>query len=299
MKWPCESAVALLGSSTPLGVNGIFQDRLGGLVEQASNTHNASPMPRPRNHQRCERGQAAVETAITMPLTIFLVLGTLQLFQMLQGRLFAEHAAFKAVRTGVVRHGDCHAMTHAAIVALLPSFSSYLGSATPGNTPDEKLASAFRLRTVGKPFDNGFDAIADEPYDGSIVWLYRESPRLADVTPDAEDDFDDLDGPGYRLEVHLVYWYPLKVPFANWVMSSMFRAYFGLGDYTGVNPLMPTQRSRWTSSGQHALDSFSTEFERRYQAQQYSFPITASYVMRMMTPPRPEFFRRQNCEPAP
>jgi hypothetical protein len=41
------------------------------------------------------------------------------------------------------------------------------------------------------------------------------------------------------------------------------------------------------------------EFLRRYQAQQYVFPVVASYAMRMMTPPHPRFFQRQNCEPAP
>jgi hypothetical protein len=39
-------------------------------------------------------GQAAVEAALTMPLMLFMILGTLQLFMMLQGRLLAEHAAF-------------------------------------------------------------------------------------------------------------------------------------------------------------------------------------------------------------
>ncbi|HLM44600.1 MAG TPA: TadE family protein, partial [Myxococcaceae bacterium] len=67
--------------------------------------------------RRAERGQAAVESALTLPLTVFLMLGTLQLFLMLQGRIMAEYAAFRAVRAGSVRHGDCQAMTHAAILA--------------------------------------------------------------------------------------------------------------------------------------------------------------------------------------
>ncbi len=240
-----------------------------------------------------------METAITMPLAIFMILGTLQLFMMLQGRLFAEHAAFKAVRTGVVRHGDCEAMTHAAIAALLPSFVSYLGDGTAGGSPDEKLAQAWRLRTRGKPFENQYDPGADNGHDGAVAWIFRESPRLAQVTRDSEDDFDDPDQPGYVLEVRLVYWYPLRLPFVNWVMATMYRAYFGLADYTGVNPIMPTQKARWTHAGATSLQAFGAEFNRRYDAQQYVFPITASYAMRMMTPPRRNTFQRQNCEPAP
>lgn len=246
-----------------------------------------------------ESGQAAVETALTMPLALFMVLGTLQLFMLLQGRLFAEHAAYAAVRTGVVKHGDCEAMTHAAIAALLPSFVTYLGAGTPGAGAHDKLANAFAARTRNKPFSNQYDATADDGHDGAVVWLFRESPTRRDVTNSSEDDFDDPDGPGYTLEVRLVYWYPLRIPFANWVMATMYRAYFGLGDYTKVSPIMPTKPAGWTQAGARMNGAAASEFQRRYDAQQYVFPVTASYAMRMMTPPRPSGFRRQNCEPAP
>jgi hypothetical protein len=246
-----------------------------------------------------ESGQAAVETAITMPLALFMVLGTLQLFMLLQGRLFAEHAAYTAVRVGVVRHGDCRAMTHAAIAALLPSFTSYLGESTDGSTPAEKLATAFALRTRNMPFDNQYHPTADWPHTGAVVWLFRPSPRVGQVRLSSEDDFDDPDTEGYRLELKLVYWYPLRIPFANWVMATMYRAYFGLGDYTKQNPLMPTQQARWTQSGARSLDGFRTEFLRRFNAQEYVFPVVGTAAMRMMTPPRRALFRRQNCEPTP
>ena len=246
-----------------------------------------------------ESGQAAVETALTMPLALFMVLGTLQLFMLLQARLFAEHAASAAVRVGVVRHGDCKAMTHASIAALLPSFTSFLGEATPGSTPAEKLASAFALRTRNKPFDNQYDPSADDPHSGAVVWIFRPSPKVAQVRAQSEDDFDDPDTEGYRLELRVVYWYPLRIPFANWVMATMYRAYFGLGDYTKTNPLMPAQQARWTQSGARSLDGFRTEFLRRFNAQEYVFPVVGTAAMRMMTPPRKGFFSRQNCEPTP
>lgn len=246
-----------------------------------------------------ESGQAAVETALTMPLALFMVLGTLQLFMLLQGRLFAEHAAYAAVRTGSVKHGDCEAMTHAAIAALLPSFVSYLGAGTPGAGAHDKLANAFLARTRNKPFSNQYDPTADDGHDGAVVWLFRESPTRREVTRASEDDFDDPDGPGYTLEVRLVYWYPLRIPFANWVMATMYRAYFGLGDYNKVSPIMPTRPAAWTQAGARMNSAAATEFQRRYNAQQYVFPVTASYAMRMMTPPRTSGFRRQNCEPAP
>lgn len=248
---------------------------------------------------RGEAGQAAVETALTMPLAVFMVLGTVQLFMLLQGRLFAEHAAATAVRVGSVRHGDCEAMTQAAIAALLPSFTSYLGEATGGASPGEKLANAFALRTRNKPFGNQYHPGADDGHDGAVVWLYRPSPATRTVSADSEDDFDDPDTEGYRLELRLVYWYPLRIPFANWVLATMYRAWFGFADFNGVNPLMPARQARWTQSGARALDGFRVEFLRRYADEQYVFPITGTATMKMMSPPRRTHFRRQHCEPAP
>lgn len=246
-----------------------------------------------------ESGQAAVETAITMPLALFMVLGTLQLFMLLQGRLFAEHAAWAATRVGAVRHGDCKAMTHAAILALLPSFNSYLGTGTGPGTPQQKLARAFALRTNGKPWDNQYDAGADAPHDRPIVWLFRPSPRASQVTRESEDDFDQLTpGGGYRIELRLVYWYPLRIPFANWVMATMYRAWFGFQDYRKTNPLIPTRQANWTASSR-SLNGFRDEFLERFNREQYVFPVIGTATMHMMTPPRREYFRRQHCDPTP
>ncbi len=248
-----------------------------------------------------ESGQAAVETAITLPLTVFLVLGTLQLFMMLNGRLMAEHAAFKAVRSGVVKHGDCVSMTHAAVAALLPSFNSFLGRETPGATPAEKLANAVRVRTQGQPYDNQYVPSLDAGHDRQIVWIDRIKPRQAEVTAASEHDFDDYapraNGEiGYRLEVQLVYWFPMKIPFANWVMAAMFRAYFGLASRVGpVDPLINSQHSNWVDEGSRLNARIATEFETLYGRKQYAFPIKATYAMRMMTPPRRAYFTSQNC----
>src|SRR5687768_1168071 len=90
-----------------------------------------------------ESGQAAVEAAISLPLTLFMVLGALQLFMMLQGRILAHYALARATRVGSVQHGECTPMTHTAIAALMPSYSTFLGSATPGTSRAEKLANGF------------------------------------------------------------------------------------------------------------------------------------------------------------
>src|SRR5262245_55612612 len=106
-----------------------------------------------------DSGQAAVESALVLPLSLFVVLGFLQLFLVLQARILAQVAVSRAVRAGSVNHGDCEAMTHTAIAALLPSIT-----ATPNAV---KLADAFYAHRFNRYPVAGAD---------QIVELVRDAP---------------------------------------------------------------------------------------------------------------------------
>jgi TadE-like protein len=256
-----------------------------------------------------ESGQAAVEAALTLPLVIFLVLGTLQLFMMLQGRIIAEYAAFQAVRAGSRNHGDCVPMVHAALAGLLPSVTPYLGG-SGGGSAAEKLASAWKDR-IGPNADNPDPKYQkgkgkDGKHDGPIFWLVRESPRASAVPSPEDSNFDLPRGDGsqaMRLEVRLIYWYRLRIPFADWVMSRMILAHLGLQDYNAVNPLMVTDNDAgWTKTSEKVanLDVLvRDELVEKVMAGKYVFPIQATYGMRMMTPARKIYFEQQNCDPTP
>jgi hypothetical protein len=231
-----------------------------------------------------EAGQAAVEAALTLPLVVFLMLGTLQLFLMLQGRILAQYAVGRAARAGSLNHGRCNAMNEAAVAALLPSFHSFL---TPGGSAGAKYLAAFKARQ-----DNHFDAALDRGHDREIVWIDRS---YANLPADTEEDFDLLYSATDNrtqepllLELHLVYWYPLRIPFANWVMSRMALAHYGLLDYEKVNPLMPVKGEVvWTKDGVwQPEDQIRAELYGRVKEKQYTFPIDTTFVTRMMTPPR-------------
>src|SRR5207244_3103185 len=120
---------------------------------------------------RRARGQAAVETALTLPLFLFMILGTLQLFLMLQARLMAEHAVFAATRTGALSSGRCTRMKHAALLTLLPTF-------VPVDSP-VKVSDAFGAR-VG----NHYVPASDSNHDGEILWLFREVPGARGLPED-------------------------------------------------------------------------------------------------------------------
>jgi hypothetical protein len=240
-----------------------------------------------------QSGQAAVESALTLPLSVFLILGTIQMFLMMQARILTEYAAFHAARTGSVKHGDCEAMTHAAIATLLPTFAR--------TDSPEALGRAFRVHRHGK-----YHPPQDMGYNGDIVWVARTSPTLADISTTEDEDFDDparyqTADDVMRLEARIVFWYPMRIPFANWVLSRMFLAHLGLQSYTEQNPLMPVYRANWqTGVNVFPLSYFiRDELSSRVGRKEYVFPLQATYVMRMMTPPQQRYFNTQNCPPTP
>jgi hypothetical protein len=234
-----------------------------------------------------ESGQAAVEAALTLPLMIFLIIGTLQLFLMLQGRIMAEYAAFRATRAGSLSHGNCVPMQHAAILSLLPSFHSFMGG--PGGRPSVKLATAFRLRS-----NNRYSMLQDGGYRGDIVWIARARPLMNQVPGPEDREFDSRTAP-MRLETRLVYFFPLKIPVVNWLISQMVLASWGWRPYSGVNPLMVNQNITY-ESGSIALEgAIRNEVISRYARREYVLPIHASGSMRMMTPARRMYFQQQNC----
>jgi hypothetical protein len=201
----------------------------------------------------------------------------------------AQYAAYKAVRAGSVMHGNCQAMTHTALAVLLPAI-------TRTDSP-RALTNAFFKRR-----DNHY-ADGDPPHTGQIVELYRESPRAgAILAPDPEDNRFDQPGQLERLDLRMLFWYRLKIPFADWVISRIFLVQYAVRDYTAVNPLMPTQTARWCGGSPPALlseawpgGSPGANMLRWAQDGHYLVPIRATASMRMMVPPRRSDFPAQEC----
>src|SRR6478609_3734281 len=73
--------------------------------------------------QNRESGQAAVESALVMPLMVFLCLGLIQLTMIEHARIMTDYAAFNAARAGIVWNGNNERMHDAAIFSLLPTMA--------------------------------------------------------------------------------------------------------------------------------------------------------------------------------
>ena len=228
-------------------------------------------------------GQALVEAVLTLPLMIFLILATIQIFLMQQARIMTEYAVVRATRAGSVNFGNCRAMTHSAIAALLPTFA--------GVDDPVLFGAAFgKFKTNAYPTSPG-------PLN-FIVEVFRNEALLAGVADDKLENFDMQFTPGTpynptneQLEVELVFWYPLRIPFADWVLTKMFQAQYGAQVAMSVNPTMVYQRNpQWSASPPPgAPKKYMIEYLIRAAGGEHVFPITAHYAMRMMTQPKPEF----------
>ncbi len=231
-------------------------------------------------------------------MVVFLILGTIQLFLLGQARLMTELAAFRATRQGSLSQGRCERMLHAAILTVLPTFDN--------TRTQNRLVNAFDARS-----NNRYQPGLDSGHDGDIIWIFRPTPALADLPNLPEDSaFDDPDefdrGNVSRLEVQMIFWYPMRIPFANWVIARIAQAATGVQNFSGYNPLDPTRRANWQTTGGSKLGtntrsgmakSVTDEWKDRTDSAvgTYVFPIQATYGMRMMTPPRRSFFDPQNC----
>src|SRR5256885_13708138 len=68
-----------------------------------------------------DSGQAAVESALVLPLMVFFALGVIQLTMVQHAKIMTEYAAYQAVRAGIVWNGNNERMHDAALFALLPT----------------------------------------------------------------------------------------------------------------------------------------------------------------------------------
>jgi hypothetical protein len=236
------------------------------------------------------RGQAAVETALTLPLVLFMILGALQLFMVMQARILAQYAASRAVRAGAQSFGDCKTMIDVAHLVLLPAIDATF--ARVKSNIGNRYANDVQLRMGGNKYlGAATGGITDGTLNGPVVWFDRATP----VAPFPASEEENWDLPPHKvLSVRMVFWAPLKIPFANWIFARIALAQWGARELHTADPLMPVKKdANWVaaSSGPRSTD-LKPELDLRYAQGQYVFPIEVWYATRMMSPAR---FTNQNC----
>ncbi len=223
---------------------------------------------------RVQSGQAAIETALILPLFVFLILGTLQLGLMHQARLVTKYAAYKAVRAGSLHHARQEVMERAALAVLLPL-------ASEGRNGGEFIqpltrAEDFQRKWSGRRLSDNQMADADFPY--------AEVTLCGPVRKDApggmrEVDFDD---PGLasdkewrrsqrtKLRIQLTLYYRMPIPFANQLIHAI-----------ALHKEIP-----WVMR-MGSRDPRPHQLQQRYDEAAsrgiYILPIRAAYTMRMQS----------------
>lgn len=269
------------------------------------------PTPRRRCHR--EGGQALTETAIILPLFLFMLLGTLQLGLIYQARSLLKYAAYRAVRSGALQHACDAPMKDAALAVLAPIMGAGVPldgglrvAAGDGHARVEGVGSyalalvraqalvgpmgAPLLQVVvcgptGKHLDgaarNGGEIDFDDPQN--LLWakgpLGRESLRAFERT---------------KLRIQVQYLHQLAVPFANWILFY---------SWAGMNLMRELRMQRHYSAAPNVpgvvrtnvLDGdqgFGHRRKAEYlaqlvahagQTQRYFLPLHANYAFRMQS----------------
>ena len=224
-----------------------------------------------------------VETALTMPMMIFTLLAIVQMTAAHHARILAEYAAFKAVRSGSVYRAECDCMLKAGLVALVPSIMEPADTRRPGERPTLRTGANYRTM-----FENTASyAERNQTAKGTpILWLGYKLENDSGLK-----DFDEQLESGktpWILRVKLTYFYQLRIPFANYVMTRFWIASQTGGSWGNsantdvINFAKKPGRLTGTNSSE-LID----EVEQALKVREYVMPIVSSWSMRMMSNPMP------------
>ncbi len=231
-----------------------------------------------------------METAIVMPLFVFILLGLLQLGLMHQARLMTKYAAYKAVRAGSINRGKKDVMTTAAMSVLLPILSrndevgglrNVSSAMKYGMAFNAVVKSGTNVQGMGTPL---VDVVTCHPTkaDGSEGKDF-DNPKHNPIAT-AGGDWRRFETT--KLAIQVTLYYRMFIPFAN---AFVWWAAFGQESESQRKLMKGVLRtkSRETPSvmrnvadnGSWTLASLRSEAE----AGRYIMPIRASYSLRMMS----------------
>jgi hypothetical protein len=220
-----------------------------------------------------QNGQSAVETALTLPFFVFLFAGILQMTMLHHAQLMVEYAAYQAARSGIVWDGDKDHMEHAACMALTPTLAGGIygslqnGRAIPIAGKADSLDKFIPLYVFACGADRVGKVASESGFAKQLGLTALEFIRVDVLNPDpkstpswAQDgelEFDDLAGVRDVADTHVTtqgqadsddqrhsnlltvrvrYFYPMHIPFANWIIQTAWMAsHFGLATSGGID----------------------------------------------------------------
>ncbi|WZX20713.1 pilus assembly protein [Myxococcus stipitatus] len=238
-------------------------------------------------YARAQSGQAAVETAVVLPLFVFLILGVLQLGLMHQARLLTKYAAYKAVRTGSLRSASVSEMEHAAVAVMLPM----LGKRSSGAGSIEYVRSV----GSGQEFATKWNELKNNQMaetDLKNVEVTICGPTQEDVgSGGGELDFDDpsvatsgdwRQSMRTKLRVQVTFNYRLVIPFADWVIYQAARGR-EIGMHLRMGKVKAAEQAKVSKRKFGSKNKGENPYESAASRGIYIAPIRATYTMRMQS----------------
>jgi hypothetical protein len=233
-------------------------------------------------------GQVEVETAIVLPMVVFLILGLVQLGLLHQARLITKYAAYRAVRTGSLHNADVEKMEAAAVAAALPILahnSSGTDIIARTDTP-ESWAHKYRMDC----FKNNLmtDSINAKYAEVNICGPTKFEVGRYDIR--MQVPFDDpkfiLDGVKSKLRIEVTLNYRMIIPFANWIIYNMWRG-------KRIAESLRLQ-SKSSGSGSSSSDDPNAIYDQAANEGVYIIPIRAHYSMPLHSDVYTRDFSRRN-----
>ena len=247
------------------------------------------PTDTPLMKKHRESGQAAVETAIVMPLFVFTLLGMLQLGLLHQARLLTKYAAYKAVRAGSINRAKVDVMENAAVAVMLPMLakSSPRWSGDGRRQPQHMVYNVGSASKYSQAFSDVVSSRSNQAFGKKMVEVTICGPI---TSAGMNKDFDDHRvNPGdwkafeaTKLGIQVTTYLPLYIPFANAFIWWAARGEEGPARALAMKNLRMKTRTtsaeaRVSPNGSWTLKELQGEAENG----NYIMPVRASFSMRM------------------
>jgi hypothetical protein len=239
--------------------------------------------------RRGTAGQAAVETAIVMPMFVFLLAGLMQMTLLYQSRSLVKYAAYRAARAGALNHACEEKMRKAALSVLLP-VTAYNDSYQKTNSTGSYLGAYFKTGMLNRYLKAPQIPIVQVRICGPLEKFVKTGNTMK---PSANEvDFDDprnvwvssggkaqrlADFERTKLRIQVKFFQQMIIPFAN---SIIFRSWMGLRltevvrMNSGMNPF---------SSGKNSL-SYDQGAGNRPKVEDMGLLLSASMMKRYFMP---------------
>ncbi|WP_404363361.1 TadE family protein [Corallococcus coralloides] len=247
-----------------------------------------------------ESGQVVVESALVIPVMVFLILGILQLGTLHHARLMTEYAAYRAARAGIVNHGDCETMRKAAYVAVLPTLGP------PSSGGEGRVDTLIRVAQVHDAYTAGPQADQNQRYtqvDLERVRVEVLNPRRSQLPglfssygshmQGRELDYDDVRNAqvieANLLTVRVTYFYEMRIPFANWQLHAFYMGREALKGLAMRGPNFTTQKVNGGSLTDHLEDQGASQSDDHQKIRDlaasniFAIPVVTTYSMRMQS----------------